>query len=76
MERLGTEAAEQIASWLRDLGIELVGDTSVAAIHDGREVVLEDGRRIGGALRSCSAQACARAVSSQPKPASRRTTEP
>ena len=49
VERLGTEAAEQIASWLRELGIELLGNAKVATIHDGREVVLEDGRRIGGA---------------------------
>jgi NADPH-dependent 2,4-dienoyl-CoA reductase/sulfur reductase-like enzyme len=49
VERLGTEAAEQIATWLHELDVDLLGDATVAAIHDGRTVALDDGRRISGA---------------------------
>jgi len=49
VERLGTEAAEQIASWLRDLDVELLPNATVSAIHDGRTIALDDGRRISGA---------------------------
>jgi 3-phenylpropionate/trans-cinnamate dioxygenase ferredoxin reductase subunit len=47
-ERLGSEAAEQIAQWLAELDVELVGSATVAGIRDGREVELEDGRRTRG----------------------------
>lgn len=47
-ERLGTEAAERIASWLKDLGVEAIGESHVSAIHDGHTVELGDGRRIEG----------------------------
>jgi 3-phenylpropionate/trans-cinnamate dioxygenase ferredoxin reductase subunit len=47
-ERLGPQAAERIAGWLGDLDVELVGEAPVVAIHGGREVELEEGRRIEG----------------------------
>jgi 3-phenylpropionate/trans-cinnamate dioxygenase ferredoxin reductase subunit len=49
LARLGEQAAERIAGWLRELGVELVGDASVEAVHDGRTVELGDGRRLDGA---------------------------
>lgn len=45
-ERLGEPVAERLAGWLRELGVTLVMDTSVGAIHDGKIVELADGRRI------------------------------
>jgi 3-phenylpropionate/trans-cinnamate dioxygenase ferredoxin reductase subunit len=47
-DRLGTEAAERIAGWLRDAGVTLIGAASVSSIEDARAVVLEDGRRLRG----------------------------
>ena len=49
LARLGEQAAGRIAGWLRELGVELVGDASVNAVHDGRTVELGDGRRLDGA---------------------------
>ncbi len=43
LQRLGPDAAQRIAGWLGDLGVELVGDANVSAIHDGRVVELDDG---------------------------------
>jgi NAD(P)H-nitrite reductase large subunit len=48
-DRLGAEAAERIASWLRDAGVTLIGGASIVALEQGRAVVLEDGRRLAGA---------------------------
>jgi 3-phenylpropionate/trans-cinnamate dioxygenase ferredoxin reductase component len=47
--RLGGEAAERIAGWLEQAGVTLIGGASVAALEQGRVVVLEDGRRLVGA---------------------------
>jgi 3-phenylpropionate/trans-cinnamate dioxygenase ferredoxin reductase subunit len=49
LARLGEQAAGRIAGWLRELGVELVTDASVKAVHDGRTVELGDGRRLDGA---------------------------
>jgi 3-phenylpropionate/trans-cinnamate dioxygenase ferredoxin reductase component len=46
--RLGRQAAEHLADWLRDAGVTLIGGASVVAIEDGRAVVLGDGRRVEG----------------------------
>ncbi len=49
-DRLGAEAAERIAGWLRDAGVPLIGGASVSAIEDdARAAVLDDGRRLRGA---------------------------
>ncbi|MHB8241970.1 MAG: NAD(P)/FAD-dependent oxidoreductase [Solirubrobacteraceae bacterium] len=48
LERLGEQAAERIAAWLEDLGVETIGAAEVSAIHDGRTVELNDGRRVEG----------------------------
>jgi 3-phenylpropionate/trans-cinnamate dioxygenase ferredoxin reductase component len=47
-DRLGAEAAERIASWLRAAGVTLIGGASVSSIEDARAVVLDDGRRLQG----------------------------
>jgi NADPH-dependent 2,4-dienoyl-CoA reductase/sulfur reductase-like enzyme len=47
-DRLGAEAAKRIAGWLKDAGVTLIGEASVASVEDGRAVVLEDGRRLVG----------------------------
>jgi NAD(P)H-nitrite reductase large subunit len=47
-DRLGRQAAERIATWLRDAQVTLIGGAAVAAIEDGRAVMLEDGRRLTG----------------------------
>ncbi|HEX3517983.1 MAG TPA: FAD-dependent oxidoreductase [Solirubrobacteraceae bacterium] len=47
--RLGQQAAQRIAGWLEDLGIELIGQAHVSAVHHGHTVELDDGRHIGGA---------------------------
>ncbi len=49
LARLGEDAARRIADWLEQDGVELIGESSVAAVHDGREVELADGRRLAGA---------------------------
>jgi 3-phenylpropionate/trans-cinnamate dioxygenase ferredoxin reductase subunit len=46
--RLGGDAARRIAGWLEDLGVRLVGGTSVREIDHGRVVELEDGTRHEG----------------------------
>ena len=46
--RLGEEAAERIAAWLREVGVTLLGGVSVAAIENARAVALRDGRRLEG----------------------------
>lgn len=43
LQRLGPDAADRIAGWLRDLGVELIGDANVRAVHDGRTVELDGG---------------------------------
>ncbi len=48
-DRLGAEAAERIAGWLRDAGVTLIGEAPVSSIEDARAVVLDDGRRLQGA---------------------------
>jgi 3-phenylpropionate/trans-cinnamate dioxygenase ferredoxin reductase component len=48
-DRLGAEAAERIAGWLRETTVTLIGGASVATVEDARAVVLEDGRRVQGA---------------------------
>jgi NADPH-dependent 2,4-dienoyl-CoA reductase/sulfur reductase-like enzyme len=46
--RLGIDAGKKIAGWLSSLGVQFVGDAVVGAVHDGRVVELEDGRRFAG----------------------------
>jgi 3-phenylpropionate/trans-cinnamate dioxygenase ferredoxin reductase component len=46
--RLGADAAGRIAGWLETLGVELIGDAQVSAVHDAQSVELSDGRRIDG----------------------------
>lgn len=48
IERLGARAAERIARWLENLGVEAIGAAEVSAIRDGHTVELSDGRRIEG----------------------------
>jgi NADPH-dependent 2,4-dienoyl-CoA reductase/sulfur reductase-like enzyme len=48
LERLGESAAQRIAGWLQELGVELVCGTAVRAIHDGRVVELEDRLHLHG----------------------------
>ncbi|MEA2153762.1 MAG: hypothetical protein QOI18_1995 [Solirubrobacteraceae bacterium] len=48
LERLGESAAQRIAGWLQELGVELVCGTPVRAIHDGRVVELEDRLHLHG----------------------------
>jgi NADPH-dependent 2,4-dienoyl-CoA reductase/sulfur reductase-like enzyme len=47
-ERLGHEAAQRIAAWLRELEVELVMDTEVCGLTDGKAVQLKDGARLEG----------------------------
>lgn len=47
-ERLGHDAAERIAGWLGELGVQLVMNTEVRAITDGRVLELKDGGRLEG----------------------------
>ena len=46
--RLGREAAERIAGWLKDAEVTLLGEASVGEIEEGRAVTLDDGRRLAG----------------------------
>ena len=50
LERLGADAAERIAAWLAELGVELRMAASVAAIEEGRLVALEDGSRFAASV--------------------------
>jgi NADPH-dependent 2,4-dienoyl-CoA reductase/sulfur reductase-like enzyme len=43
--RLGRDAAERIAGWLEELGVQLVANASVREVERGRVVVLDDGTR-------------------------------
>lgn len=45
-KRLGTEAGERIAAWLRDAGVRLHPRMSVREIPDDRSVLLDDGRTV------------------------------
>ncbi len=45
-QRLGADAAAHIAQWLTDLGVTLKMGVEVCAVHNGRIVQLEDGKRI------------------------------
>jgi 3-phenylpropionate/trans-cinnamate dioxygenase ferredoxin reductase component len=45
-QRLGADVAAHIAQWLTDLGVTLKMGVEVCAIHNGRIVQLEDGKRI------------------------------
>ena len=45
-QRLGADVAAHIASWLTDLGVSLKMGVEVRAVHNGRIVQLEDGKRI------------------------------
>jgi 3-phenylpropionate/trans-cinnamate dioxygenase ferredoxin reductase component len=47
--RLGRAATERIARWLGEVGVQVIGGASVAAIEDRHTVVLDDGRRVRGA---------------------------
>lgn len=49
-QRLGSDAAAQIASWLRELGVELRMGAQVAAIDDASSVKLKDGSRVDAEL--------------------------
>jgi 3-phenylpropionate/trans-cinnamate dioxygenase ferredoxin reductase component len=46
--RLGADAGSRIAGWLGELGVELIADAEVCAVHDAQTVELADGRRIEG----------------------------
>lgn len=48
--RLGSQAAAQIARWLQELGVQLIGGTSVSSVEGGQSVELENGERIEGSL--------------------------
>lgn len=48
LERLGEDAARRIADWLDDLAVELVLDSDVLAVHNGRTVELDDSSRLHG----------------------------
>jgi 3-phenylpropionate/trans-cinnamate dioxygenase ferredoxin reductase component len=45
-QRLGEGAGRRIAGWLEELGVGLTMDATVSAVHDGRALELEDGRRL------------------------------
>ena len=46
INRLGEAAAERIAGWLEELGVRHIGEIKLREIHDGKTVILEDGRRL------------------------------
>jgi 3-phenylpropionate/trans-cinnamate dioxygenase ferredoxin reductase subunit len=46
--RLGADAGRRIAGWLGELGVELIAQAEVSAVHDAQTVELADGRRIDG----------------------------
>jgi 3-phenylpropionate/trans-cinnamate dioxygenase ferredoxin reductase subunit len=46
--RLGADAGRRIAGWLRELGVELIAEAEVSAVHDAQTAELADGRRIEG----------------------------
>jgi 3-phenylpropionate/trans-cinnamate dioxygenase ferredoxin reductase subunit len=48
LERLGEDAAGRIAGWLRELDVKLIADVTVSAVHRGRSVELDGGRRVDG----------------------------
>jgi 3-phenylpropionate/trans-cinnamate dioxygenase ferredoxin reductase component len=48
VRRLGLEGATPIAGWLAELGVELIADASVSAIHEGETVELQDGTQVSG----------------------------
>jgi 3-phenylpropionate/trans-cinnamate dioxygenase ferredoxin reductase component len=48
LARLGPDAAERIASWLAELGVELIGGTQVRSLEHRGIVELTDGRLIPG----------------------------
>jgi 3-phenylpropionate/trans-cinnamate dioxygenase ferredoxin reductase subunit len=48
VHRLGPEGAAAIARWLEELGVELIANASVSAIHDGHTVEMHDGKRVSG----------------------------
>ncbi len=50
LERLGRDAAERIAGWLRDHGVRLVGGVGVESISEGRRVNVADGSHHDGDL--------------------------
>jgi NADPH-dependent 2,4-dienoyl-CoA reductase/sulfur reductase-like enzyme len=45
-QRLGSDVAAYIAQWLTDLGVTLKMGVEVCAVHNGRIVQLENGKRI------------------------------
>jgi 3-phenylpropionate/trans-cinnamate dioxygenase ferredoxin reductase subunit len=45
-ERIGSQAADRVARWLADSGVEMIGGVSLKGIENGRQVVLEDSRRL------------------------------
>ena len=44
--RLGAQAGERLATWLRDVDVELVLDVEVEAIEDARRVCIAGGRHV------------------------------
>jgi 3-phenylpropionate/trans-cinnamate dioxygenase ferredoxin reductase component len=46
--RLGADVGRRIAGWLGELGVELIAEAEVSAVHDAQTVELADGRRIEG----------------------------
>jgi 3-phenylpropionate/trans-cinnamate dioxygenase ferredoxin reductase component len=47
-QRLGADVGSRIAGWLEALGVELIGDAEVSAVHNAQSVELGDGRRVDG----------------------------
>jgi 3-phenylpropionate/trans-cinnamate dioxygenase ferredoxin reductase component len=45
-QRIGPQAADRLAGWLEDAGVEVVGGVSVRAIEHAQRVVLDDRRAI------------------------------
>jgi NADPH-dependent 2,4-dienoyl-CoA reductase/sulfur reductase-like enzyme len=43
-ERIGSQAADRVARWLGEAGVDVVGGVAVHSIEHGQRVVLDDGR--------------------------------
>ena len=45
-ERLGAQAAERIAGWLAELGVELIAGAEAQRVIDGRAILTADGQKL------------------------------